>query len=42
MADAASAVAFDLGLYYHRKTSLLEGAVWTVGLQVANIGTKIK
>ena len=42
MADAASAVAFDWGLYYHRKTSLLEGAVWTVGLQVANIGTKIK
>lgn len=42
IADAASAVAFDLGLYYHHKTQLLEGAIWTVGLQVANIGTKIK
>ncbi len=41
-ADAASAVAFDISVYYQRKTSLVDSATWSVGLQVANIGSKIK
>ncbi len=41
-ADAAGAVAFDLDVYYRHKTSLVDSASWSVGLQVANIGSKIK
>lgn len=41
-ADAASAVTFDFGMYYQRKTNLVDSATWSVGLQVANIGSKIK
>lgn len=40
--DAGSAVAFDLGIYYRHKTALLDSATWSVGLQVANIGSKVK
>ncbi|MDE5638756.1 MAG: PorV/PorQ family protein [Odoribacter sp.] len=40
--DAASAVAFDFSVFYQRKTSLMDSATWSVGLQVANIGSKIK
>lgn len=42
-ADIANAVAFDLGVYYRRNLSLLnERASWALGLQLANIGSKIK
>lgn len=41
-ADAAGAVAFDLSVYYKHKTSLVDSAVWSVGLQATNIGSKIK
>lgn len=41
-ADAASAVAFDFSVYYQHKTSLVDSGTWSVGLQAANIGSKIK
>lgn len=41
-ADAGSAVAFDLGVYYCRQMAALDSATWSVGLQIANIGSKIK
>ena len=41
-AAAASAVAFDVSVYYKHKTSLVDSATWSVGLQASNIGSKIK
>lgn len=41
-ADAGNAIAFDLGASYRHNTSWLEGAYWTAGLQLRNIGSKIK
>ncbi|WP_251623446.1 PorV/PorQ family protein [Odoribacter lunatus] len=41
-AAAGNAVAFDLGFYYRRRAALLDSATWSVGVQVANIGSKIK
>lgn len=42
-ASAGSAVAFDLGAYYrHKMKCMEEKASWAVGLQIANIGSKIK
>lgn len=41
-AAAASAVAFDISVYYEHKTSLVDSATWSVGLQATNIGSKIK
>lgn len=41
-ADAAGAVAFDFSVYYKHTTNLVDSATWSVGLQVTNIGSKIK
>lgn len=41
-ADAGSAIAFDLGVFYRHSASIVDNANWAVGLQVANIGSKIK
>lgn len=38
----AGACAFDLGVYYRHKAAFLERAFWTVGLQIADIGSRIK
>lgn len=41
-ASAGSAVSFGLGVYYRRKTGLLDSAVWSAGVRIADIGTQIK
>ena len=41
-AKSANAVAFDIGAFYQREISGMENGNWAVGLQVANIGSKIK
>ncbi len=41
-AKSANAMAFDLGVFYRQNTHWFEGASYAIGLQVANIGTKIK
>lgn len=41
-AKTANAVAFDIGAVYKRSIPQITDAYWTAGLQVSNIGTKIK
>ena len=41
-AKSGNAVAFDLGVIYQRNIHCMEGASWTAGLQVSNLGTRIK
>lgn len=41
-ADVAHACAFDLGLYYRHRATFLDSASWTVGLQLSNVGSRIK
>lgn len=41
-AKSANAIAFDLGAIYQRSFNFLNGASWTAGLQVSNLGSKIK
>lgn len=41
-AKAASAVAGDIGASYKGNINLLQGIIWTAGLQVSNFGSKIK
>lgn len=41
-AKSANAVAVDLGVIYKRSLPCIEGANWTTGLQVNNLGTKMK
>lgn len=41
-AEGASTVAFDLGLFYKKGFSRMEGASWTAGVQVSNLGPKLK
>lgn len=38
----ASTVAFDLGAFYTKAIARMEGASWSAGLQVSNLGPKIK
>jgi hypothetical protein len=38
---AASATAFDLGVFYTKKCALLDSAKWAIGFQASNFGTKI-
>lgn len=38
----AGTVAFDLGMFYKKGFSRMEGASWSAGLQVSNLGPKIK
>lgn len=38
----ASTVAFDLGAFYKKAIARMEGASWAAGLQVSNLGPKIK
>ena len=37
-----NAFAFDAGLFYRKEIPTLEGAHWALGIQLANIGSKIK
>ena len=37
-----STVAFDLGAFCQRRFARMEGASWSAGLQVSNLGPKIK
>ncbi|MCD8261596.1 MAG: PorV/PorQ family protein [Bacteroides sp.] len=41
-ASAASAVAFDLGGFYQRNISGVQGTNWSVGFQLSNLGSKIQ
>lgn len=41
-AKSANAVAFDLGAFYQQSFQFMEKASWAAGLQVSNIGSKIK
>ena len=41
-AKSANAFAFDLGAIYQQDFDFMEKASWTTGLQVSNIGSKIK
>lgn len=41
-AKSANAVAFDLGAVYQKDFHFMNGASWTAGLQVSNVGSKIK
>ena len=41
-ANSANAIAFDLGAVYQRDFQFMEKASWTAGLQVSNLGSKIK
>jgi hypothetical protein len=42
LAKAASATAFDLGVFYTKECTLVDSAKWAVGFQASNLGTKIK
>lgn len=41
-AKSANAIAFDLGALYKTAIKEMDGATWSVGVQVSNIGTKLK
>lgn len=41
-AGAAGACAFDLGIYYRHEAAFLERALWAVGVQIADVGSRIK
>jgi hypothetical protein len=41
-AKAASAMAFDLGVFYTKECALIDSAKWAIGFQASNLGTKIK
>lgn len=41
-AEAAGACAFDVGIYYRHGAAFLERALWAVGLQIADVGSRIK
>lgn len=38
----AKAVAFDLGAFYGNKLSITEGAKWMIGLNLSDLGSKLK
>lgn len=40
--EGASSVAFDLGILYNQEINNGEGANWSVGAQISNLGPKIK
>lgn len=42
MGESGNAVAFDLGAYYQQQLPMREGSRWSVGVLVANIGSKIR
>lgn len=41
-AKSSGAVAFDIGALYKREIPVMQDAFWTVGLQLSNVGSKIK